>query len=1286
MDRKNASGQDNFKTGIQRTAFSLLMALAMAIPVWSSHAAAPDTVNVQINARLASQGSAEIGVPFGNDRELAHRLARQFKAIRIDYADGIAWFDVDPGELAAIRSVARLGNMSLLHRSDIREKAARVIKNRDKAEQKRNLALEMLRAKNLPTEGSTPSHWRVRQLDATGRPDIDMDLNADAAFSTRADLVRNTSPYNVDGSGWLVGEWEVGGIPRTTHDELNGSIVVQDAVGTSDHATHVAGTLVGQGVVAQALGMAPGANIHAYDHTNDSSEMDTAGATAGNQSASNIYISNHSYGTVAGWVDANYSGVSGPHWVGVWGEPEDRSFGQYNSSASSWDQVVYDNPWFLPFKSAGNDRNDAPPSNGTTFYYWNSGWQSAIYNSAFHPDIDGDAGGYDSVTTYGNAKNIMTVGAVNDVTNQTNPNPAMSSFSGWGPADDGRIKPDIVANGVGLYSSLSSSDSSYGSYNGTSMSSPNAAGSALLLQDYYDDEFSTAMRASTLKALIIHTADDLGNTGPDYVYGWGLMDTEAAADKIAQQAAEPGVLHILNQDLANSATDSFTVAPLDPGQPIRVTLVWTDPAAPALSGYDDRTAVLINDLDLRIDDGSTTFMPWVLDVNNPSNAATTGDNTVDNVEQVIVSSPVSGGSYTISVTHKGALGLAQNYSLIFSNVIQGLTVNNPGTQSNTTGDTVSLQINAIDPENDPLTYSATGLPNGLGINTTTGLISGTINAAPATYSVTVTATDGSDSDSTTFDWIVLPVYICSHEENFDDGTSDWANDGTSTCSTGSFIISTPTEWSQSGVTTQPAGDHTSGSGQAFYTATNIAVGTNDVDGGECSAQSGTYSVSQDSELSIWYFHGQRDSGSNPTDDYFRLEYTLDSGSSWTPLASVGDTSTNAVWAQATASITAGSNVRLRVVASDGPLNGDIVEAGVDDFSICYEQPFNTAPAVDPVADQLDYEGDTVSVQVTASDDPGDTLTYSATGLPPTLSINSSTGEITGTIPASSVAVYAVTVTVSDGTLNTSVDFSWSVVHAAASNDLIYISSTSTGDVGFNFRDRDIVTYNTATGTWAMYFDGSDVGLSSYRHDIDAFTILSDGSIIFSILRPETLPDVGSIDDSDLIRFIPTSTGDVTAGSFELYFDGSDVGLTTDNENIDAVHLLANGDLLISTIGPVDTGSVTGLDEDLIRFTPATLGNTTSGAWARYFDGSDVDLGAVKTEDVTGTWVNEATGDIYLTTLNRYVVPGITGRGDEIFICTPGSIGSTTTCTYTPYFNGEIQGLGFEQIDGIHIEP
>ena len=172
---------------------------------------------------------------------------------------------------------------------------------------------------------------------------------------------------------------------------------------------------------------------------------------------------------------------------------------------------------------------------------------------------------------------------------------------------------------------------------------------------------------------------------------------------------------------------------------------------------------------------------------------------------------------------------------------------------------------------------------------------------------------------------------CAADEDFSGGSGGWTTSGS--CSTGTFVAGTPTQIVSSGVTTQLAGDHTTGSGNAWFTAPNSSAGSHDVDGGSCVTTSPTYSVTEASDVSIWFFHGQRDAGDDSTDG-FLLEISTNGGSTWTTLQSYGDVTVNAVWTEATTTVAAGTSVVFRATATDGTSGGDLVEAGLDDLTIC----------------------------------------------------------------------------------------------------------------------------------------------------------------------------------------------------------------------------------------------------------------------------------------------------------------------------------------------------------------
>jgi hypothetical protein len=284
-------------------------------------------------------------------------------------------------------------------------------------------------------------------------------------------------------------------------------------------------------------------------------------------------------------------------------------------------------------------------------------------------------GGFQSITYNGLSKNILTVGAINDAISGGVRSPSagtMSDFSSWGPSDDGRIKPDVVANGVTVNSPIDTSNTAYASYSGTSMAAPSATGSAALLAQLYAREFAgQRMRSSMLKGLLTHTADDLGNAGPDYKFGWGLINVKAAADVIMAHKASLAAPKMIEDTLTAAVISRTHTLQWDGVSPIRVTLCWTDPVGTAQAD-NSRDPNLRHNLDLTVTTpGSTLLRPYIMPfVGNWSDAAmnsvaTTGKNNVDNVEQVYVSAPNQAGTYTVTVSRDGALTTSsQVYSLI----------------------------------------------------------------------------------------------------------------------------------------------------------------------------------------------------------------------------------------------------------------------------------------------------------------------------------------------------------------------------------------------------------------------------------------------------------------------------------------------------------------------------------------------------------------------------------------------------------------------------------------------
>ena len=461
--------------------------------------------------------------------------------------------------------------------------------------------------------------------------------------------------FDVDGSGERIGLWDASGV-RLSHREWSGRAEQRDMpFDRLNHASHVAGTLIASGRQIEARGAAPGARLVAHDWNNDLTEM-AAWALEGG------LVSNHSYGTAGGWV-FNARGDGLWAWLGdsSISQEEDSRFGRYDGQAAAWDDVAHAAPAYLIVKSAGNERADRGPEVGTPYNMFTTTWERTVTPRP----PDGGRDGFDTILDASLAKNVLTVGSVGDLgwDGVTAEDVRLSAFSSMGPTDDGRIKPDVVASGEYVESAFTFSDDAYGTSTGTSHAAPAVAGATLLLQELGRRVRGAPLNAASMKALLIHTALDVGHAeGPDYGFGWGLVRVDHAAAHVASGA-------ILERVITEGEMLSYPVE-LARDEPLHVTLAWTDPAGtPGERVLDDRRPVLVNDLDLWVEspDG-LTIRPWTLDPLRPAQPARRAQNSVDNVEQVHMKAPGS-GTFVVHVSHSGGLTSgAQPFSLLMGRV------------------------------------------------------------------------------------------------------------------------------------------------------------------------------------------------------------------------------------------------------------------------------------------------------------------------------------------------------------------------------------------------------------------------------------------------------------------------------------------------------------------------------------------------------------------------------------------------------------------------------------------
>lgn len=576
------------------------------------------------------------------------------------------------------------------------------LRYRDAAEASRRAALDKARARGWPIKGSFPKggSFELIGLAPDGAPLYNATTTTNATISINANAVQ-APPHNLSGDGVALGIWDEGAA-RPTHQEFNDTgttrTICVDGSAVAAHSTSVTGMAIAGGVNPLTIGSARRAVAHNFNWNYVEAELLEYGASAPDDGG--LQISNHSYGYLHGWTYASFAGPVGWYWTGRGfktdgtGLREDFNFGRYSPDAAQLDEVARATPYSLQVRAAGNDRADAysGPTDGTgTFYFYDEtlgNWRATAYLPATAPLNDNHLGGYDTIITRMCAKNVLTVGAVRDAVSLGLRDPSlalMTTFSGWGPTDDGRIKPDVVANGNTVRTVSYTGDDRYGSGSGTSFAAGSASGAAALLLDAAARAIpGWRMRASTLKALLIHGATDIGASGPDYANGYGLIDVLSSVTRIADQAttATIGAWPIVEDRLDDDFSFATYTVFWDGGSDLAATLCWTDPAgSPVGDLLNVTTPTLVNDLDLRLIGPDGAHYPFRLDRANPAAAATTGDNAVDNVEQVRVK-PGSGattGTFQIAVTHKrpllgdstggggGAGGqAAQWYSLIVS--------------------------------------------------------------------------------------------------------------------------------------------------------------------------------------------------------------------------------------------------------------------------------------------------------------------------------------------------------------------------------------------------------------------------------------------------------------------------------------------------------------------------------------------------------------------------------------------------------------------------------------------
>lgn len=418
-------------------------------------------------------------------------------------------------------------------------------------------------------------------------------------------------PYDLTGQGVAILVFD-GGLVDEAHPDFGTRVYLLEDGTVSDHSTHVAGTVGGDGTNSAGTnrGMAPGADIVSGDYD---SCIPFCFYNSPND-VSTDYIDARDQFQIALTTNSMGANVSPNNYPCSW-------FGDYELTSRILDGLVkqtIDRP-LIQFWAAGNERGDA-------------GCNVSSYRCMSIP-----AG----------AKNIITVGA-------TSSNDAIASFSSFGPTDDGRLKPEIVATGVNVNSCAPGGG--YASMSGTSMSTPASAGVACLVLEQWHNQYTDAPDPlpETIKALFINSATDLGTAGPDYQTGYGIVNALRAIQQLQAGGVLEGEL-----DIDEIYSRNFTVPTNTPT--LDVSLAWSD--VPALGNV---TPTLVNDLDLvLISPTGTEYLPWVLNPATPSAAAIAGVDSINVCERVRVANPEA-GEWTLRVSGEINDGENQTFGLASS--------------------------------------------------------------------------------------------------------------------------------------------------------------------------------------------------------------------------------------------------------------------------------------------------------------------------------------------------------------------------------------------------------------------------------------------------------------------------------------------------------------------------------------------------------------------------------------------------------------------------------------------
>ncbi len=490
-------------------------------------------------------------------------------------------------------------------------------------------------------------------------------------------------------------------------------------------------------------------------------------------------------------------------------------------------------------------------------------------------------------------------------------------------------------------------------------------------------------------------------------------------------------------------------------------------------------------------------------------------------------------------------------------------VANPGSLTNAVGDMVAWQIDATDTGNAPLFYTESGLPAGLYINPSTGFVFGTISGSATVgspHSVTITATDpASNTASQTFSWTINAA-----------GTVTVTNPGDQTSTEGSSVSLSVTS-NDTGSGTMHYVAFGLPAGLAISTSTGAISGTaaiSDAANGPYTvtivANDGTYSAAQtfnwtvNSPIALTAPADQTNNEADTVSLGLTVSY---SGSGTLSYAALG--------LPPGLKINAGTGVISGTVAKGAAANGPYsVTVIAEDGTYASSQTFNwnvNSPITITVPDtQTNNDGDTASLTLSATDSiSGSTLVYSVQGLPPGLSINTSTGALTGTLPVgdSTIGSYFPTIIVSDGTYYSSANFEWDInatiaiadpgAQANVVGDAISLHVTASGGGTLTYAATGLpngLSISTGTGLISGTVGSGATAIGSFTTTVtvgdgtntatDTFAWTITGSGIVTL----TTPSNQTTTEGTTISTLSLSATDSGSGTLKYFAEGLPFGL------------------------------------------------------------------------------------------------------------------------------------------------